>query len=615
MTTFTFNDLNINPKIKKAIDDLKYETMTPIQERAIPVILENRDLLGMAQTGTGKTAAYVVPMMNKIDPTSKVVQTLILCPTRELAIQVTREVKKIYKYLDGVKVVPVYGGQSYDIQINALKGNPQIVVGTPGRIIDLMDRSLLKFGTINTLILDEADEMLKMGFQEDLETILEKTPKTRQTLMFSATLPKAILSTANKYLNNYERIEIEATHMTVDKIEQAYFLVKEAQKMDLFIRLFDYHKLSSAMIFLNTKKGVDDLAIQLQSSSYTTAGLHGDLKQSQRDRVMDSFRNRHIQILLATDVAARGLDIDDVDAVFNYDLPQEEEIYVHRIGRTGRAGKSGKSFTFVTKGQMYHLHSIEKTINQPIPKGHIPSVEEVKESEKFKNYPIIKERLALGADSITHPVVDKLMSEGFTEAQIMNALLSLVNKEDKKGYNEIEFVEDRPNRDRDRSTKSFSRNDFSRGSTDSRRRSRSDDGNAAGARRRTGSDARPFGEARSSEARPFGESRPSSDARRDHFPNRRDSKSRDLGYKVVDKDTKPTIKSTIFIEASNSADVTVGSVLTALKKNKINHRDIGNIEIRKNGIVVEIPQEHALKISSKGTINLNQKDMTVKMNK
>lgn len=592
MTTFTFNDLTISSSIKRAIDDLKYETMTPIQEKAIPVILENKDLLGIAQTGTGKTAAYVVPMLNKIDPYSKVVQALILCPTRELAIQVTREVKKLYKYLDGVKVVSVYGGQSYDIQINALKGRPQIVVGTPGRIIDLMDRSLLKFETIQTLILDEADEMLKMGFQEDLETILEKTPQDRQTLMFSATIPNAILKTANKYLKSYERIEIEATHMTVDKIEQSYFLVKEAQKMDLFIRLFDYHKLSSAIIFLNTKRGVDELAVALQSSSYTTAGLHGDLKQSQRDRVMDSFRNKHIQILLATDVAARGLDIDSVDAVFNYDLPQEEEIYVHRIGRTGRAGKSGKSFTFVTKGQMYHLHSIEKVINQSIPKGHIPTVEEVKESEKFKHYDIIKERLNLGMDAIMHPVVERLMNEGYTEAQVINALLSLVNKEDKKGYNEIELVEDRKPRE------------FSSRQNDSR--SRRDGGDRRSSRDEGSSRSR---STRSSDGRPSRDSFDRSQPRRDSKP----SASKEKGYKVVEKDFKPATKGSLFIDSSKVSDVTVGSVLTALKKSKINHRDIGNIEIRKHGITVEIPLEDAKKIASKGSIVLNQTEMSTKV--
>jgi ATP-dependent RNA helicase DeaD len=599
MTTFTFNDLNINPQIKRAIDDLKYETMTPIQEKAIPVILEKRDLLGIAQTGTGKTAAYVVPMMNKIDPFSKAVQALILCPTRELAIQVTREVKKAYKYLDGVKVVSVYGGQSYDIQINALKGRPQIVVGTPGRIIDLMNRSLLKFETIETLILDEADEMLKMGFQEDLETILEKTPQNRQTLMFSATIPNAILKTANKYLHDYVRIEIESTHMTVDKIEQSYFLVKEAQKMDLFIRLFDYHKLSSAIIFLNTKRGVDELAVQLQSSSYTTAGLHGDLKQSQRDRVMDSFRNKHIQVLLATDVAARGLDIDNVDAVFNYDLPQEEEIYVHRIGRTGRAGKSGKSFTFVTKGQMYHLHSIEKVINQSIPKGIIPSVEEVKESEKYKHYDIIKNRLHLGMDAMMHPVVEKLIDEGFTEAQVMNALLSLVNKEDKKGYNEIELVEDKKPRERG------SRSTDVRPRRDSNDRFTRSDSSSSRSRTPRSNDSRGSSDTRGS--------RDSIERLSSRSTSRKDVVSKEKGYKVVEKDFKPAIKGNLFIDSSSAGDVTVGSVLTALKKQKINHRDIGNIEIRKHGITVEIPLEDAKKIASRGSIVLNQSEMSTKV--
>ena len=596
MTTFTFHDLDINPKIKKAIDDLKYETMTPIQEKAIPIVLAGKDLLGMAQTGTGKTAAFAVPLLNKIDATSKVVQALVLCPTRELAIQVTREMKKMYKHLEGIKAVAVYGGQSYDIQINALKSNPQIVIGTPGRIIDLIDRSLLKFQYIDTLVLDEADEMLKMGFQEELETILEKTPKTRQTLMFSATLPKAILSTANKYLNEYERIEIESTHMTVDTIEQSYFLVKEAQKMDLFIRLFDFHKLNSAILFLNTKKGVDDLAVALQSSSYTTAGLHGDLKQSQRDRVMESFRNRHIQVLLATDVAARGLDIDDVDGVFNYDLPQEEEIYVHRIGRTGRAGKSGKSFTFVTKGQMYHLHSIERLINQSIPKGYIPTIEEVKDLEKFKHYDSIKERLLLKRDATVHPVVDKLLEEGYEKEAIINALLSLLSKEDKKGYNEIEFVEDRPKRDYG---KTSTKGSFSKGASVRPDRQRI---------RNTSEVVQP--------RKPFEDGfKKDKDFKKERVDYKKEKPNRDLGYKVTNKEPKSDLKGFVFIETVGKTDTTVGTVLSALKRNKINHRDIGAIDIRKNGILVELPFEQALKIASKGTIQLNQMERTVKLSK
>lgn len=436
----SFNELPIQENLLKAIEELNYVTPSEIQAQAIPVVLEGHDIIGQAQTGTGKTAAYSIPMIEKINPEDRVIQSLVLCPTRELAIQVTEEIRKLYKFIDGIKVVPVYGGQSYDIQIRALKGRPQIIVGTPGRMIDLMNRKLLKFDDIRMLVLDEADEMLKMGFQEDLETILGAMPKSKQTCMFSATMPDTIKNIANKYLHDYKHIQVAAKTMTVEKIEQSYYIVKTEEKIDLLMRLFDFYQFTTAIVFCNTKKDVDELVVKLQSHDYVTEGLHGDLKQNQRDRVMNSFRRGNVQILVATDVAARGLDVDDVDAVFNFDIPQEEEIYVHRIGRTGRAGRTGKSFTFITKRQTYRLKDVERFINQQIPEGKIPSVEEIKERHSSTLFELIKEMIDKNPVDKPHPIVERLLIEGYTTEQIFQALMSHIASETQKDYNEITQV-------------------------------------------------------------------------------------------------------------------------------------------------------------------------------
>ncbi len=440
MNIETFEQLNINDNLKKAIIDMNYVNPTPIQAKAIPFVLENRDIIGQAQTGTGKTAAFAIPILEKINFNDYNIQALVMSPTRELAIQITKEFRKLCKYSESIKVVPVYGGQSYDIQINALKKKPQIIVGTPGRIIDLMKRSLLKFGNINTVVLDEADEMLKMGFQEDLETILKATPNNKQTVMFSATMPTQIKKIANTYLKDYEMIKVENKTITVEKIDQKYYICKNEQKMDLLVRLLDFYRIESAIIFSNTKKDVDNLVVKLQNQNYVTEGIHGDLKQSQRDRVMNSFRGNHVQILVATDVAARGLDIDNVGAVFNYDCPLEEELYVHRIGRTGRAGKSGLAFTFVTKRQEYRIHQIEKYTNSRIQRGKIPSIEEIKYAKSSEMYYVIKNNLEKNNTYELSDVMEKLVNDGYTKDQIINVMFHMLNQDSLKEYEEIDEV-------------------------------------------------------------------------------------------------------------------------------------------------------------------------------
>lgn len=372
-----FNELSISDELIKAITDMGFEEATPIQSRAIPVVLEGKDIVGQAQTGTGKTAAFAIPMLQNIDKDDKNVQAVVLCPTRELAIQVADEIRKLCKYMHGLKILPVYGGQDIVKQIRSLKAGVQIIIGTPGRVMDHMRRKTVKFGNVKMVILDEADEMLNMGFREDIETILKDTPSERQTILFSATMPKPIMDIARTYQKNAEIIKVVKKELTVENIEQFYFEVKPKNKDEVLSRLIDIYNPNLSIVFCNTKKKVDELVSELQGRGYFAEGLHGDLKQQQRDRVMNSFRNGKTEILVATDVAARGIDVDDVDIVFNYDIPQDEEYYVHRIGRTGRAGKTGMAFSFIIGKEVYKLKDIQRYCKTKIIARPIPSLNDV----------------------------------------------------------------------------------------------------------------------------------------------------------------------------------------------------------------------------------------------
>ena len=333
-----FEELNIDERIMRAVEDMGFEEASPIQAQAIPQLLEGRDVIGQAQTGTGKTAAYSIPVLSMIKPELKKPQAVVLCPTRELAVQVADEIRKLAKYMSDIKVLPVYGGQEIVRQIKSLKNGVQIIVGTPGRVMDHMRRKTVKFDDVKMVVLDEADEMLDMGFREDMETILSDTPEERQTVMFSATMPKPILDIAAKFLNNPQVVKVVRKELTVKNIDQYYYEVRQKNKTELLCRLVDIYNPKLSIVFCNTKKQVDELISELKGRGYFADGIHGDMKQQQRDRVMADFRSGKTEILIATDVAARGIDVDDVDIVFNYDLPQDEEYYVHRIGRTGRAG-------------------------------------------------------------------------------------------------------------------------------------------------------------------------------------------------------------------------------------------------------------------------------------
>lgn len=376
----------IDERIVRAVEEMGFETMTPIQEQAIPIMLEGKDLIGQAQTGTGKTAAFGIPIIQKIDPEEKGLQAIILCPTRELAMQAAEEIRRFAKYMHEIKVVPVYGGQDISRQIRALAKGAQIVVGTPGRVMDHMRRRTLKTGNIRMVVLDEADEMLNMGFREDIETVLEYIPNDeRQTILFSATMPKAILDITQNYQKpDAKMIKVVKKELTVPKIEQYYLDVKRKDKVEVLTRLLDFYEPKLSLVFCNTKRMVDELTETLKGRGYFAEGLHGDMSQAQRDRVMKSFRSGKTDILIATDVAARGIDVDDVEAVFNYDIPQDDEYYVHRIGRTGRAGRTGRSFTFIKGKEVYKLKDIMRYCKTKIYAMPVPSLYDVNQMKMEK---------------------------------------------------------------------------------------------------------------------------------------------------------------------------------------------------------------------------------------
>ena len=370
-------DADIHSNILRAVADMGFEIMSPIQEQAIPALLTGRDIIGQAQTGTGKTAAFGIPMIQSVDAELKKLQAIVLCPTRELAIQAAEEIRKLAKYMHGVKVLPIYGGQDITRQIRALSQGVQIIVGTPGRVMDHMRRHTIKTAHVKMIVLDEADEMLNMGFREDIETILKDMPQERQMALFSATMPKPILDITHTYQKDAQYIRVTPKEITVDTIKQAYYRINKKDKMAALCRLLDYYQPVRSLIFCNTKKMVDEMAEILKQRDYQAEGLHGDLSQHQRDMVMGAFRNGRCAILIATDVAARGIDVCGVDAVFNYDVPEDIEYYVHRIGRTGRAGKAGRSFTLVTGREIYKIREIERICHTKIKERKLPTPKDI----------------------------------------------------------------------------------------------------------------------------------------------------------------------------------------------------------------------------------------------
>lgn len=413
METVRFEDLGLRPQILRAVTEMGFEAASPIQARAIPLLMEGKDVIGQAQTGTGKTAAFGIPLLEKIDPKNRKLQALVLCPTRELAIQVADEMRRLCRFMHGIKILPIYGGQDIGKQIRSLKGGIQLVIGTPGRVMDHMRRHTLKFDELHTIVLDEADEMLNMGFREDIETILKDVPEERQTVLFSATMPKPILDITKNYQKDAELVKVVKKELTVRNIDQYYYEVKEKNKQEVLSRLLDMYNPKLSLVFCNTKRRVDELTTALQGRGYFAEGLHGDMKQSQRDRVMNSFRNGKTEILIATDVAARGIDVDDVEAVFNYDLPQDDEFYVHRIGRTGRAGRVGRAFTFIVGKEVYKLKDIQRYCKTKIYAQPIPSLNDVN---------------AIKADKILSGIADVIKNEDL--GKMISLIEQRLNEED-----------------------------------------------------------------------------------------------------------------------------------------------------------------------------------------
>jgi ATP-dependent RNA helicase DeaD len=373
-----FKELELSPDLLKSVERAGFEEATPIQAETIPLALSGKDVIGQAQTGTGKTAAFGLPMLEKIDPQRHELQGLVIAPTRELAIQTQEELYRLGRD-KRVRVQAVYGGADIGRQIRSLKDRPHIVVGTPGRMLDHINRHTLKLGTVETLVLDEADEMLNMGFLEDIEKIISQVPSSRQTLLFSATMPPAIKNIGVKFMKEPTHVKIKAKEMTADLIDQYYVRAKEYEKFDIMTRLLDVQTPELTIVFGRTKRRVDELARGLEARGYRAEGIHGDLSQQKRMSVLRSFKNGHLDILVATDVAARGLDISGVTHVYNYDIPQDPESYVHRIGRTGRAGKGGMSVTFVTPNEMSYLHVIEN-----LTKKRMTTLRPPTEKEAFK---------------------------------------------------------------------------------------------------------------------------------------------------------------------------------------------------------------------------------------
>lgn len=393
MENLSFKDLKLSNEVQHAIADMGFEEATPIQSQSIPPILEGNDLIGQAQTGTGKTCAFGIPAIEMIQPQIDTIQVLVLCPTRELAIQSSEELRNVLKYKDGIRILPVYGGQPIDRQILALKKRPQIIIGTPGRVMDHMRRRTIKLENLKMIVLDEADEMLNMGFREDIDTILEKVPEDRQTILFSATMPKEILDITRKYQKDPVHIKVAHKQLTVPSIEQYYLEVKESAKLEVLSRLIDTNDIKLSLVFCNTKKRVDDLTSSLQSRGFSAEALHGDMRQEHRDKVMSQFRKGNFDILIATDVAARGIDVDDVEAVFNYDIPSDEEYYVHRIGRTGRAGRTGKAFTFISGREIYKLRDIQRYTKSTVSLIKPPTINDVEEKKMSNVLKLLRENL------------------------------------------------------------------------------------------------------------------------------------------------------------------------------------------------------------------------------
>ena len=478
-TKVLFSQLPISEEMQRAIADMGFTEASPIQAEAIPVALSGRDVMGMAQTGTGKTAAFGIPALEKVDTQLKKVQVLVLCPTRELALQVTDEFEKLAKYKK-IKCVTVYGGDPIERQIRALKVGAHVVVGTPGRVIDHLERGTLQLENVKVAILDEADEMLDMGFREDIEAILEELPFDRQTLLFSATMSKPILAIIQKFQNEPVIIKVVRKELTAENIEQLYYEIKASAKLEVMCRLIDFYNLQLMLVFCNTKKKADEVVAELIERGYKAEAIHGDLNQRQREKVMKQFREGAINILVATDVAARGIDVSGVDAVFNYDIPLDPEYYVHRIGRTGRAGKSGKAFTFVVGREFIRLREIQEYTKKKIERGVVPSIEDligIKQAQFVEKVLQVAQNQDL---SSFDEILVQLRHAGLKDDVIIKSLIQLQWQNQKTEYIDLDISDltaskehfgNEKSKFRDKGSKDFGKKSYSEKGTNRNNRS------------------------------------------------------------------------------------------------------------------------------------------------
>jgi ATP-dependent RNA helicase DeaD len=423
VTTTLFSELGLSSELLKAIDKLGFEQAAPIQAAAIPVLLQGKDVVGQSQTGSGKTVAFAAPAIEKVTVEERTTQVLILCPTRELAVQVSEEFHKLALFKRGLHALPIYGGQSYDRQLFGLRQGAHIVIGTPGRIMDHMRRGTLRLNTVKMVVLDEVDVMLNMGFRDDIELILQGTPKERQTVFFSATIPRPIQQLIEKYSRDPQNIRIEQKALTVPTVEQVFYEVDRRYKVELLTRLIDIHDFQLGLIFCNTRRMVDDLVEHLNTQGYSADRLHGEMTQAMRDRVMNKFRKSGLEFLVATDVAARGIDVENIEVVFNYDLPYDPEDYVHRIGRTSRQGRSGRAISFASGREVFQIRNIERYANTRIHRAKAPTVDEVEEARANAVLDKVRATLKSGEFKRQDQLVERLLEEGFSSTDIASALL------------------------------------------------------------------------------------------------------------------------------------------------------------------------------------------------
>jgi len=466
MTT-TFSQLNLHPQLVQAVEALGFSTPTPIQSAMIPVMLAGHDVIGQAQTGTGKTAAFALPILHQLTPESSHVQCLVLTPTRELAVQVAKAMHDFGRAM-GVRVLPVYGGEPYGRQISRLQKGVDVVVGTPGRLLDLIDRAVLDLSQVRSVVLDEADEMLSMGFIEDIEAILRATPSARQTALFSATVSPEIRRLAERYLRDPQAVSIQREQVTVAAIEQRHYLVYEADKLAALTRLFEVEPITSALIFVRTRAGAGELAAELSTRGFPAEALSGELEQEERERVMNRFRRNLIKVLVATDVAARGLDIDHISHVFNFDLPEDPEVYVHRVGRTGRAGKRGVALSLVTPNERWRVARIEGFIKTAIRRAAIPTVEEIQARREAELLERVSAGLLQGRLGQERALVGVLVAAGHDPLEVAAAALRLVrgNEAQRPILPVNEVQERRPQREQRQSSRPFERQSAARAAFD-----------------------------------------------------------------------------------------------------------------------------------------------------